>query len=67
MDDIDIAGDMVAEVAAGFNLKDLSTTAHFPVLMDSLQSLLAKVTVLCVRAGVWCKAGINVALLNLKA
>lgn len=43
VDDVDIAGDIVAEVATWFNLTNLSSTAHFPTLMDNLQSLLAKV------------------------
>uniref|UniRef100_A0A7S3VM43 Bardet-Biedl syndrome 2 protein homolog n=1 Tax=Dunaliella tertiolecta TaxID=3047 RepID=A0A7S3VM43_DUNTE len=43
VDDIDVAGDIVTEIASGFGLANLSTVAHFPALMENLKTLLAKV------------------------
>jgi len=45
VDNIDVAGEIINEVASGFNLENLASTAHFPAMMESLKGLLAKVGV----------------------
>ena len=43
-EDIDLAGKLVQDAAAYLGLADLASTASFPVLMQSFQTVLVKVT-----------------------